>query len=170
MGVDPVQDLVSADVLLIDNVDNYREDQEHFDRMVEEGKTLVFLELPVGEFNIGGTRIAIEKTIMGEYYFVSPHTGHPMVRDARPFDFKFWYNDQKGLVSPFLGSMIALEELWSPVLSTGKTTWVGIAGEYAAVAEMKKGKGAYRICQLQLNGRVNSNPTANVFTRRLLSQ
>ncbi len=170
MEVVPTEDLVSADVLLVDNVDQYQRNNQYFDQMVEDGKILVFLEPPVGEYNIGGTHVSIEKTIMGEYYFVSPQTGHPLVKDAKSFDFKFWYNDQKGLVSPILGSMIAMEDRWVPVLSTGKTTWVGIAGAYAAVAEMKSGKGAYRICQLRLNGRVCSNPTAKIFTRKLLSR
>ena len=49
-----------------------------------------------------------------------------------------------------------------------KTTWKDMGGEYAAVTEMKKGKGVFRICQLQLNNRINSNPAAKKFAMKLL--
>ena len=93
-----------------------------------------------------------------------------MVKDAKPFDFSFWYDDTKGLVRPLLSSMVKADTGWNPVLKTGKTSWVDMAGEYAAVAEMKKGKGAYRICQVQLNDRINHNPAAKIFAQRLLSK
>lgn len=43
-----------------------------------------------------------------------------------------------------------------------------MGGEYAAVTELEKGKGVYRICQLQLNDRINSNPAAKRFAMRVL--
>ena len=168
LDIKNTKDIKSADVILIDDVSYYQQNKKRLDQMVERGKTLVFLELPVGEFNIGGSEIAIESTIMGQYYFVSPSSGHPIVKDAKPFDFKFWYNDSTGLVSPFLESMIKVDANWDPILKTGKTTWVDMGGEYAAVAELKKGKGAFIICQLQLNNRINSNPTAKRFAHRLI--
>ncbi|MBA7549008.1 hypothetical protein ES705_41476 [subsurface metagenome] len=136
--------------------------------MVENGKTLVFFELPQGNFEIGNSKVDIENTIMGQYYFVSPKSGHPLVKDAQPFDFHFWYNDSKGLVTPFLKSMIKAGPEWSPILKTGKTTWKYLAGTYSAVAEKKAGKGSYVICQLQLNNRINSNPVAKRFTVKML--
>ncbi|MBI9064171.1 MAG: hypothetical protein JEZ14_19450 [Marinilabiliaceae bacterium] len=162
------EDLNSADVILIDDVTWYQQNRDAVDQMVENGKTVIFLELPVGEFNIGESQIAIEKTIMGQYYFVSPQTGHPMVKDTQPFDFKFWYNDSKGLVTPFMGSMVKADSSWKTILKTGKTTWVEMGGEYAAVSEMRSGKGVFRICQLQLNGRIHSNPSAKKFAVKLL--
>ena len=47
-------------------------------------------------------------------------------------------------------------------------TVVDMGGEYAAVIELEKGKGVYRICQLQLNDRINSNPAAKRFAMRVL--
>ena len=168
LNIGNTKDLNAADVILIDDITWYQQNKERLDRMVEEGKTVVFQELPAGEFSIGESRIAIEKTIMGQYYFVSPQTGHTMVKDFRPFDFKFWYNDAKGLVTPFLGSMVKADPAWKTILKTGKTTWVEMGGEYAAVSEMKQGKGAFRICQLQLNNRIHSNPVAKKFALKLL--
>ena len=157
-----------ADIILIDNFNYYKSHAEELDRWVEEGKILIFLELPPGEYKIGESRISVEKTIMGRYYFVSPMTGHPLVKDAEPFDFRFWYNEAAGRVTPFLGSFLETGPKWSPVLKTGKTTWTNDGGVYYAAAEMKKGKGAYRICQLQLTKRTTSNPTARSFAYRLL--
>ena len=164
-------DYNNSDVILIDDIGFYKKNKEEIDVLVEEGKTVVFLELPAGKFKIGDNEIVIEKTIMGQYYFVSPTTNHSIVKNAEPFDFKFWYDDSKELVSPLLASMIKVDGSSSDIiLKTGKTTWKDIAGEYAAASEIKKGKGVYRICQLQLNNRTKSNPTAKRFAVRLITK
>lgn len=168
LSVEESKRIESAGTVLIDDYSYYQKNKEKLDRMVEKGKTLVFFELPEGNFEIGKSKVDIEHTVMGQYYFVSPKSGHSMVKDARPFDFHFWYNDSKGLVTPFLRSMIKAGPEWSPILKTGKTTWVNMAGEYSAVVEMKKGKGKYRICQLQLNKRVKSNPVAKGFSFKII--
>lgn len=159
----------SADVILIDDINYYRQNKNKLDSLIESGKNLVFLELPKGKFEIGNSEVEIEKTIMGQYYFVSPKTKHPMVKDVKPFDFKFWYNDSTGLVTPFLATMIKAGSKWEPILTTGKTTWVEIKSNYSAAAEYKMGKGKIRVCQLQLNNRTKSNPTAYIFAKRLLN-
>lgn len=168
LEVKSTDDIENATTILVDDFNYYQQNKTNLDQLVDEGKTLIFLELPEGEFGIGESQVSVEKTIMGQYYFVSPTTGHPFVKDAKPFDFKFWYNDTKGLVSPFLGSMVKTDAAWQTILQTGKTTWVDMGGEYAAATELKKGKGAYIICQLQLNGRIRSNPTARQFALRML--
>ncbi|MBD0777819.1 glycoside hydrolase family 2 [Maribacter sp. ANRC-HE7] len=163
-------DIASSKVILIDEISFYEENKQEIDNLVKQGKTVVFLELPVGEFTIGRDQVVVEKTVMGQYYFVSPQTDHSIVKDVQPFDFKFWYNDSKGLVSPILSTLLKVDGSWEPILKTGKTTWVDISGEYAAAMEMKSGLGKYRICQLKLNNRIKSNPTASIFVRRLLTK
>ena len=170
LNIDNLKTPKVAKTVLIDNYLYYEQNRKMLDQLVEQGSTLVFLELPEGEYKIAENNVGIEKTIMGEYYFVSPKTNHPMVKDAKPFDFSFWYDDTKGLVRPLLSSMVNAGTGWNPVLKTGKTSWVDVAGEYAAVAEMKKGKGAYRICQVQLNNRIKANPVAKNFAIKLLSK
>jgi len=162
-------ELSQSDVILIDDLSFYLDNKEKLDVLVEQGKTLVFLELPEGKHFISDLNIDIEKTIMGEYYFVSPKTNHSIVRDAKPFDFKFWYDDSKELVSPILGSLIKMDGTFDKILGSGKSTWVDVKGEYAAVSEFKKGKGTYIICQLKLNNMVKSNPTAKKFALRLFN-
>ena len=157
-----------AHTILIDDIADYTKNKKVLDEWVEKGKILVFMELPEGSHLIGDNKIVIENTIMGQYYFVSPTSGHPLADGFKPFDFKFWYDGSKELVRTFLASMIKVDGSSDVILKTGKTTWVDIKGEYAAVSEIKKGKGAYRICQLQLNNRTKFNPTAKKFAGRLL--
>ncbi|MGQ7868142.1 glycoside hydrolase family 2 protein [Sunxiuqinia sp. sy24] len=167
LGIKQVEDRNSAKVILVDDMSYYQQNKDQLDEMVENGKTLLFLELSAGEHAVDNRSVTIENTIMGQYYFVSPESGHAIVKDAHAFDFSFWYNDSKGLVTPILRSMIKADTGWTPILKTGKTTWVDMGGEYAAVSEMKKGKGVYRICQLQLNNRTVANPTARKFALQL---
>ncbi len=170
LKIKPSDDEASANTILIDNIEDYQKNKESMDKMVEAGKILVFLELPVGNHFIGNEEVNIEKTVMGQYYFVNPESGHPLVKGFKPFDFKFWYDDSKGLVLPFLSSLVQVKNNWKPILKTGKTTWVDIiGGSYAAAMELKSGKGSYRICQLQLNNRVKPNPTAAMFAIKLLN-
>ena len=168
LSLKSAENLESAGTILIDDFTHYQKNREKLDQMVGNGKTVVFLELPEGDFQIGNSEVNIENTVMGQYYFVSPKSGHSMVKDAQPFDFSFWHDETKGLVTPFLRSMIKAGSEWTPILKTGKTTWVNMAGEYSAVAEMKKDKGIYRICQLQLNNRVKSNPAARAFSYKII--
>lgn len=163
-------DFNNSDLILIDDIGFYTDNKEKLDDLVKEGKTLVFLELPEGNFEIGEKEVAIEKTIMGQYYFVSPETNHSLVKNTKPFDFKFWFDESKNLVTPILDAMINVDDSWEVILQTGKTTWVDINGKYAAAAELKSGNGSFIICQLKLNHRIKTNPTAAIFAKRLLNQ
>lgn len=156
-----------ANTILVDNFDWYEENKGEIDFLVKKGKTVVFLELPQGTYHIGEGNVNVEKTAMGSYYFVSPETGHSLVKTNKPMDFKFWYDESKELVSPFL-SAIFTGENWVPILSSGSTNWVGDKGEAMAVAEMYHGKGKFIICQVQLMNRLNTNPVAKIFTEKLL--
>jgi hypothetical protein len=104
---------------------------------------------------------------MGEYYFVSPTTGHEMVAWAEPMDFKFWYNSEEECVRPFINNVFKAEG-WTPILNSGRTSWAGDQGPYLAAAEKKTGKGRYVICQLQLLNRIKSNPVAKRFFTKLI--
>ena len=168
LNVKTVNDINNSSVIIVDNIDYYEQNKSSLDQLVRQGRTLILLELPEGEFKIGESQIAIENTIMGQYYFVSPKSGHSMMESAESADFKFWYNDSKGLVTPLLNSMLKADAEWLPILKTGKTTWVGMEGEYSAVAEKKMGQGKYVICQLQLNNRI-LNPTAHAFALDLVN-
>lgn len=157
----------SANTIIIDDYNWYQKHKNEIDGLVKNGKSVLFLELKQGEYAIGNSNIAVENTAMGSYYFASPTTGHSIVKDNKPMDFKFWYHQEKEMVAPFLNTVFIANN-WVPIISSGSTNWVGDKGDALAVAEMKYGRGKFRVCQLQLNHRLNTNPTARIFVERLL--
>ncbi len=159
----------AADVLLIDSMETYQQQQAEIDGYIKGGKTAIFLQPPAGKWFIAGDTVTVSKTTMGKYYFVSPVLSHPMLNGFRPRDFFFWYNGAKGLVSPLLGEMSQMQG-WTPLLRTGQTSWVG-SNDYAfATAEKAWGKGKVIINHVQLAGRIKYNPTARAFFLRLLGE
>ncbi len=168
LDIVPTNDVSQSSVIIIDNYDWYAANTERVDSLVQAGKMALFLELPAGRYVIGGQAVHSFDTVMGEYYFVSPQTGHERVQWAHPMDFKFWFNEQADVVTPFIGNVLQADA-WTPILTTGQTSWGSRdEGPYLAVAEKKSGQGKYVICQLQLNHRVHSNPAARKFTCQLL--
>ncbi len=156
----------AADAFLMDSLGYYHKNKEAIDQQVSQGKKLVLLELPVGSHQIGADSIKISSTIMGSYYFVSI-TGHPMLSSFKQNDFKFWYDQRPGAIRPFLSSMIN-QSGWEEILRTGTTSWTPNSSWSSAACEKKQGSGAIRICQLQMEGKLNHNPTAFTFMQRLL--
>lgn len=162
-----VQDYTIANTIIIDDFEWYKNNKNEIDLLVENGKMVVFLELEQGEYSIGKSKIRVENTAMGSYYFASPTTGHSIVKDNKPMDFKFWYHEKKDLVAPFLNTVFVADD-WTKIISSGSTNWVGDKGGAMAVAEINHGKGKFRVCQLQLENRLKTNPTARIFAERLL--
>lgn len=156
-----------ANTIIIDDFNFYKNNKSEIDAMVASGKTVLFLELEQNEYTIGESNIRVENTAMGSYYFASPKTGHDFVKDNKPMDFKFWYHETKDLVAPFLNTVFIADE-WTSIVSSGSTNWVGDKGGALAVAEIKYGKGTFRVCQIQLNNRLQTNPTARIFAKKIL--
>lgn len=168
LNIVPIDDIKKSDVILIDNYNWYAENTELVDDYVQAGKTALFLELAQGRYHIAGSDVHSFDTVMGNYYFVSPKTGHELVKWAESMDFKFWFNDREDVVTPFIGNVLKADG-WLPILVTGQTSWGSRdEGQYLAAAEKRSGKGTYVICQVQLDHRVNSNPTARKFAHKLL--
>lgn len=163
-----VPDAAGADVLLVDDVDAYQSRQRELDALVAGGKTMVLLQAAPGQYMVAGKTFAIHKCNMGSYYFVSPLTGHPMVKGAAPLGFRFWYDGSKQLIRPLLDNMIESDQL-TAIISTGNTSWgkTGIGGNMA-VAEAVSGKGRLRVCQLLLQHRVQYNPEAYQLAVKLV--
>ena len=152
----------TADVILVDDFAKYKEVKKDINELVNQGKTVVFIELPEENYQIAGTKVSIKKTSMGDYYFASPATGHPLMKNFKPFDFNMWYNGSEGYITSILANTISAPE-WTPILSTGASNWVADKGTVMAAAELKYGKGLFRICELQLVDRIKFNPTAFDF-------
>jgi hypothetical protein len=156
-----------AEVILIDDFAGYKKDEQKINKMVIKGKIALFLELPAQNISVANTNLAIEKTSMGDYYFVSPATGHPIVHDFKSMDFRFWYDEKKGMIAPILANIVAALQ-WKPILSSGATNWIEDKGAVMAAGELKYGKGFFRICEVQLIDKVNCNPVAKEFFAALL--
>lgn len=157
-----------SDVIIVDDYEHYKTGKEKFDQLVKNGKILIFLELPANSYVIGNKTVIVEKTQMGDYYFVSPKTGHKLVKDFKPFDFKLWYNGKEKYIAPLLANTISAPG-WDPVLSSGSSNWIADKGTVMASGEFKYGNGLFRICEIQLIDRINFNPTASIFFNRLIS-
>lgn len=169
LGLTPEKSLEQASVILIDDFNWYKQNRAEVEQQVKSGKRAIFLELNIGDYTIADSEVTVENTVMGEYYFVSPTTGHNMVAWAKPMDFKFWYNSKEEGVRPFINKVFKAE-VWTPILNSGRTSWkAGDQGAYLAAAEMKSGEGSYIINQLQLNNRVESNPVAKIFVNNLIN-
>jgi len=155
-------------VVLIDNYADYHRRRKALDGAVRGGTRLVFLELPKGDYPIGGSVVRVEDCVMCPREFVSRQTGHELVDGFEPEDFKCWFDPKAGYFTPLLHTMFQAEG-WSPILLSGNGVWGGGAWQQRlAAAEMPSGKGSYLVCQVTLAGRTQHNPTARSFVARLL--
>jgi len=169
LNVNITEKMQDADVILIGGLDQYEDNAGEIDRLAQEGKKIVLFNVPAGEHTIGGTNVTIQNTAMGSYFFVSPQTGHIYTKNYKPFDFKMWYGENKDYITPFLDKIITGDK-WRPVLASGNTNWVKDSGDAGAVSEFLTGSGRIIICELDLNNRILTNPTANDFAVKLLSK
>jgi hypothetical protein len=159
---------ITPDVFLIDDYDIYRRHKNIINGSVKAGGLALFLELPPGSYQIGGSDITVSACGMGQRHFVSRNTGHPVVADFAPDDFKFWYDAALDHPSPLLSTVFESDP-WLPILTSGNGGWAGPWRKVNAAAEMDDGKGCWRICQVHLAGRIHGNPVARIFAERLMT-
>jgi hypothetical protein len=168
LGIKPVKK--EAQVIFIDDFDLYKTNKKIIDNLVLSGAKAVFLELPTGKYEIGGSEVNVTECIMRAREFVSRATGHELVKGFEPDDFKQWYDPEAGYFRPLLPNVFDAED-WQPILMSGNGVWGKSAWEKSlAAAEKKSGKGSYIVCQVKLAGRVIHNPVAKIFAHRLLDK
>jgi Beta-galactosidase/beta-glucuronidase len=135
---------------------------------VENGATLLLLELPPGTYDIGGQEVTVETAGFGPRQFVSRNTGHPAVAGFLPNDFRFWHDPSQDSVTALLDTVLFADQ-WSPVLGTVQAGWkIREPMDALACAERGFGKGRVVVCQVKLAGRTATNPPAELFVRNLL--
>lgn len=135
---------------------------------VEQGGLLVLYDLEPCKLDLPGGSVEIRRLGHWPATFVSRATGHPIVEDFKPDDFRFWFDVRERRIEPFLSSVVLTPESWRGILASGHCGW-GIPTVPAhAACELALGKGLIRICQIQLTGRLASNPPAQIFFHRLL--
>jgi len=155
-------------LLLVTNLAAYQEWADEIADAVRAGATAVLLNLPVGEYMLGGAKLQVRKAGMGSRHFVSRATGHSMVEDLQPDDFKFWHFDSLGHPAPILHTVLEGSD-WTPVLQSGDGGWLRPWGHTPAAVERRDGQGRWLVCQIELARCVATNPVANLFARRLFA-
>ena len=155
------------EVVLLDSYEDYEKDRDIYDRFVEQGGRLIFLELPEGSFQIGDSRVEVKASCMMPMNFVSRKTGHPLAAGFEEEDFRNWYWEETDRIEPFLENTFTGES-FTPILISGNTDADGKWQTVMAAGEMVRGRGRYLVCLLRLCGNVEKNPAAMLFAQRLL--
>jgi hypothetical protein len=162
-----LEGLPGRGVILVGDMERYVAHADAAMAAVEAGATAVFLDLPVGKHQIAGETLDVQRCGMSARHFVSRATGHPLVGELQPTDFRFWYDADAGHVTPLLATTFTAEG-WQPILMSGNGDWSSGWGPALAAAEKPYGAGTLRVCQVALAGRTTGNPTARIFAARLL--
>ena len=157
-----------AECILFDQYDLYESNRGMWDNLAREGKHLVFLDLPSGRYELCNHDVMVKESSMLGIHFVSRNTGHPWVYYFHRKDFRYWYDKESDRITPFLERTFTSNEM-IPVLTSGNTDSDGEWKQALAVATASIGKGSVTLCQLQLVGRVKSNPVALNFAKRMLT-
>ncbi|WP_372934250.1 hypothetical protein, partial [Mariniphaga sediminis] len=169
LDLNVVSDWKKADIIWISDFDQYDQNEGDINEMIKNGKRVILYNVPVGEYQVGNTDITVQNTSMGSYYFASPQTGHRYTKDASPFDFRMWYDEEDKYITPFLDKIVISDD-WNPILATGNTNWVKDSGKAFAAAELNLGKGKLYICQIDLYNRLKTNPVAYFFVKNLIEK
>jgi hypothetical protein len=154
-----------SDLIVIDDIDQLYTTVLD---AINAGATAVILDLSSGTHAIGDHTIEVMEAGMNPRHFVSVATDHPITGDFRSNDLRFLYDDDLGYVTPFVHTTFHAEG-WTPILTSGQGQWQsGSWFPTMAAAEVAVGNGMLRVCQIQVAGRVLSNPSMMAFARHLL--
>jgi len=160
--------LTADAIILVTDPAVYAKQKLAVDRAVNDGATLIFIELPTGKHPILDQTLEMLPSGMSPVHFVSRKTGHAMVAGFEPNDFKCWFVPKDDLFRPLCSSTFEADG-WSTILLSGNGVWIKPWVPMPVAAEKRVGKGVCRICQVHLVDRVSANPPAKIFAQRLLT-
>jgi hypothetical protein len=160
-------DITSAKTILISDIQHYIGNKKQIDNEVENGKQVIFLNLPFGKTRIGVDTIDVIRPSMGSYYFVSNATNHPIAKAFQENDFKYWYDAKQKMIAPVTHSIFYAKN-WNSILQSGNTGWTLSSSYASVVAEKQFGKGMFKICQLDLSNKMQDNPGAYRIMQMIL--
>lgn len=163
-----VNALSDAETILIIDPAAMEDRRSQVEAAVRAGATALVLSLPPGEYTFGDKPVLVRKAGMGPRHFVSCRTGHPFVAAFAKNDFKFWFDEKKGHVSPILETTLQADD-WDTVLASGDGGWERPWGLVPVVIDRVDGEGRWCVCQVDLIGRVRTNPVAKYFAQNLLT-
>ncbi len=160
--------LAEAKTILVDDYQEYQSRKNAVDQSVENGATAVFLEMNKdGAYQIGDGKIEVKTSRFNPLHFVSRKTSHPLVENMHWDDFRLWYAPGEDRIKPIIEATFETDD-FTPVLTSGNADNQARWHKTLAVGERKYAKGRFYVCQVQLAGRLETNPTAKLFTLRLL--
>ncbi len=167
LNIRPQENSGSAETIIISDFKYYTNNKKEIDSQVENGKQVLFLSLPLGINKVGNDELEVITPSMGSYYFASNATGHSIANAFQENDFKYWYDAKQKMIAPIMHSIFYVKG-WDRILQSGNTGWT-LSSSYASlVAEKKFGKGMFRVCQLDLQNKIQDNPAAYRFVQMLL--
>jgi len=147
----------------------YAHDRDRYESLVQRGATVVFLELPEGEYVVHGHTVRVKRASLSPRYFVSRDTGHPLVEDFAINDFAWWYDARHDRFGPVASTILETDRM-NAILTTTNQGWRESNRPHVLIAgELTCGLGRVVICQLHLINHYRHNPTAALFAQRLLS-
>lgn len=160
--------------ILVFDFDEYKKIENELTDVVKKGAKIIFFCLPVGTTEIAGDSIEVNNCSFRAMHFVSRNKEHAMVADFEPHDVRYWYDEDIDQLSPILYEIFTSEG-YTPILTAAKRgvrtkenptgTWI----KAFAVAEKELGEGIVRVCQINLQNRIVSNPVANILFERLIN-
>ncbi len=157
----------NADVILIDDFLKYEKKKSLILKAVKNGAKAIFLEMPPGSCAIGPETIEIKESSFNPLHFASRKTDHESVDGFKPNDFRYWYDAELDRITPLLNTTFQAKG-FVPILTSGNLNTQGQWSKALAAGEKKLGKGKLCVCQIDLAGRIKTNPTARLFAQRLL--
>lgn len=167
MGWTKTETMANARVVVV-SLEEYQQNKISLDAYVADGGKLLFFNLPEGRQQVGESTVQIEKTIMGDYFFVNPTT-ELLKAGFTPKDFFLWYDKKTACIEPLVSHLVKAAK-WTPLLSSGLTNWGTTEVEgYFACGRLDYGRGAYYICQLLSEGRMAENPAMKLLLNELIN-
>lgn len=132
-----------------------------------EGARFVVFHPEAGTYEIGdGQSAVVEACGMGNRHFVSRASGHKAVEGFEPNDFRLWYDDAQGRMSPLL-TQIVRSEGGRSVLLSGQVDWGKPFSPVDAVTDFAVGNGSIVVSCLELKNHL-ANPAARKFLENLV--
>jgi hypothetical protein len=168
LRVSKIDQLATAQVILIDDLALYAAHEAEITAAVRRGARCIFLGVQEGTHRLVGDEIEFFRCTSHPVHFVSRDTGHPLVEGLEPNSVKFWFDEDLGYVSPLLHTTFRAES-WETVYFSGSGGWATSWGPVHAVASKQDGEGCWIICQLDLHNRIKTNPVAARAAERLIA-
>jgi hypothetical protein len=143
--------------------------KEKYISLAESGKTVVVETMPLGTHEVCGKEIRVKLCGMRPLHFVSRKTGHELVSEFEPYDFRMWYDESEDMITPILHTTFFAEGM-KPILTSGNSLLGSAWGQKLytslACAELPVGSGKIIINQVDLKNHL-SNPVARIFANML---